>query len=71
MNRIFRYNTNAKYSTKDLQDGHKNIIFLLLDIDLDQKGPSVKIQLSHVFKDHQIVAKLSTTAVSYAMMNDP
>ena len=63
MNMIFSYNANAKYSTKDLKVGHNNIIFSLLDIYLDEKGPSVKVQLSNIFKDHHILAKPSTTAV--------
>ena len=37
----------------------------LLDICLDEKGTSVKIQLSNIFKDHHTVAKPSTTAVGY------
>ena len=65
MNTIFSYNANAKYLTKDLKSGHNNINFSLLDIYLDEKGPSVKIQLSNIFKDHHIVAKPSTTLVSY------
>ena len=63
---IFSYNANVKYSTKDLKgQGHKNINFSLLDIYLDKKGPSVKIQLSNIFKDHRIVAKPNTTSVGY------
>ena len=65
MKTIFSYNANAKYSTKDLKGGHKNINFSLLDIYLDEKGLSVKIQLSNIFKDHHIVAKPSTTALGY------
>ena len=65
MNTIFSYNANAKYSTKDLKGGHNNINFSLLDIYLDEKGPSVKIQLLNIFKDHHIVAQTSPTAVGY------
>ena len=65
MNTIFSYNRNAKYSTKDLKGGHNSTNFSLLDIYLDEKGPSVKIQLMNIFKDHHIVAKLSTTSVGY------
>ena len=65
MNTIFSYNGNAKYSIKDLKGGHNNINFSLLDIYLDEKGPSVKIQFSSIFKDRHIVAKRSTTAVGY------
>ena len=43
MNTIFKYNGNAKYSTKDLRDGYKSKNFLLLDVYLDEKGPSTKI----------------------------
>ena len=65
MNAIFNYNANAKYSTKDLKGGHNNINFSLLDIYLDEKEPSVKIQLSNIFKDYHIVAKPGTTSVDY------
>ena len=65
MNTIFSYNTNAKYSTKDLKGGNDNINFSLLDVYLDEKGPSVKIQLSNIFRDHHIAAKPSTTSVGY------
>ena len=65
MNTIFSYNANAKYSTKDLKGGHNSINFSLLDIYLAEKGPSIKIQLSNIFKDHHIVAKSSTTSVDY------
>ena len=65
MNTIFSYNVNAKYSTKDLKGGYNSINFSLLDIYLDEKGPSVKIQLLNIFKDHHIVAKRSTAAVGY------
>ena len=65
MNRIFGYDTNVKYSTKDLKGGHNNINFSLLDIYLDEKGPSVKIQLLNIFKDHHSVPKPNTTAVDY------
>ena len=65
MNTIFKYNVNAKYSTKDLKGVHNKINFSLLDVCLDEKGPSVKIQLSNIFKDHRIVARPSTTTVSY------
>ena len=47
---IFKYNANAKYSTKDLKGGHNS--FSLLDVYLDKKGTSVKIQLPNIFKDH-------------------
>ena len=64
MNTIFSYNANAKYSTKDLKGGHDSINFSLLDIYLDEKGPSIKIQHSNI-KDLRIVAKPST------MINGP
>ena len=35
----------------------------MLDVYLDEKGPSVKIQLLNVFKDHDIVAQPSPTTV--------
>ena len=65
MNTIISYNANAKYSTKDLKGGYNNINFSLLNMYLDEKGPSVKIQLLNIFKDHHIVAQLSTTSKGY------
>ena len=55
MNPILRYNSNAKYSTKDLKGGYNSNNFSLLDVYLDEKGPSVKIQLLNILKDHHIV----------------
>ena len=65
MNTIFKHNANAKYSVKDLRGGHNSNNFSLLDVYLDEKEPSVKIQLPHIFKDHHIVAKPSLTMVGY------
>ena len=65
MNMIFKYNSNAKYATKDLMGGHNSNNFSLLDVYLDQKGSSVKIQLPNIFKDHHIVAKPRPTTVGY------
>ena len=44
MNTIFKYNANAKYSTKDLEGGYNRNNFSLLEVQLDEKGTSVKIQ---------------------------
>ena len=65
MNTIFKYNTNAKYSTKDLKGGYNSNNFSLLDIYLDEKVPSVKTQLPNFFKDHHIVAQPTATMVGY------
>ena len=65
MNTVFSYSANAKYSTKDLKGGYSNINFSLLDVYLDEKGPSVKIQLPNIFKGHHIVTKQSTMSVGY------
>ena len=62
---IFKYNANANYWTKDLKGGYNNNNFSLLDIYLDEKGTSVKIQLPNIFKDHHIVAQPTPTAVGY------
>ena len=61
---IFKYHSNAKHSTKDLE-GYKSNNFSLLDVYLDEKGSSVKIQLSNIFKDHHIVAQATPTTVGY------
>ena len=63
MNSIFKYNANAMYSTKDLKGGYNSNNFSLLNIYLDEKGPSVKIQLPNIFKDHHIAAQLTPTIV--------
>ena len=57
MNSIFKYNANAKYSTKVIKGVYNSNNFSLLDIYLYEKGQSVKIQLPNIFKDHHIVAK--------------
>ena len=61
MNTIFSYDTNAKYSTKDLKCGYNSNNFSSLDVYLDEKGTSVKIQLPNIFRDHHIVAKPKPT----------
>ena len=65
MNTVFKYNANAKYSTKDLKGGYNSNNFSLLDVYLDEKGTSVKIQLLNIFKDHHIVAQPTLTTVGY------
>ena len=62
---MFKYNANAKYSTKDLKDGYNSNNFSLLNVYLDEKEPSVKIHLPNIFKDHHIVAQTSPTTVGY------
>ena len=65
MNRIFKYNANAKYSTKDLKGGYNSNNVSLPDVYLDEKGTSLKIQLSNIFKDHHIEAQPTPTTVGY------
>ena len=65
MNTIFKYNANAKYSTKDLKGDYNSNNFSLLDVYLDEKGTSVKIQLPNIFKDHHIVAQPNPATVGY------
>ena len=56
MKTIFKYNANAKYSTKDLNgDYNSNNVYL------DEKKALVKIQLPNIFRDHHIVAKPKPT----------
>ena len=59
MKAIFKYNVNVKYSSKDWKGGYNIMNFLLLDIYLNEKG------LNNIFKDHHIVAQISTMAVGY------
>ena len=65
MNSIFIYNANARYLTKDLQGGYNSNNFSLLDVYLNEKGPSVKIQLPNILKDHHIVTKPSPMTAGY------
>ena len=65
MNTIFKYNANAKYSTKDLKSGYSSNNFSLLDKYVDEKETSVKIQLPNIFKDHHIVVQPTPTTVGY------
>ena len=58
---MFKYNANAKYSTKDLKDVYNRNNFSLSDVYLDEKGPSVKIQLPNIFEGHHIIAKPKPT----------
>ena len=57
MNTIFKCNVNAKYFTKDLKGAYNRNNFSLLDVYLDEKKTSVKIQLPNIFKDYHIAAK--------------
>ena len=65
MSTIFKYNANAKYLIKDLKGGYNSRNLSLLDIYLDKKGPSMKIKLLNIFKEHHVVARTSTAAVGY------
>ena len=65
MNTIFKYNANAKYLTKDVKGGYNSNNFSLLNIYLDEKGTSIKIQLPNIFKDLHIVAQTTTTTIGY------
>ena len=62
---IFKYNANAKYSTRELKGGYNSNNFSLLGVYLDEKGPSVKIQLPNILKDHHIIAQPTPTTVGY------
>ena len=65
MSTIFKYNANAKYSTKDLKDRYNSNNFSLLDVYLDEKGTPAKIQLPNIFKNHHIVAQPTPLTVIY------
>ena len=65
MNAAFKYNDNAKYSTKDLKAGYTGNDFLVLDVYLNKKGPSAETQLLNIFKNHHIVAKSGPAVVVY------
>ena len=65
MNTVFKYNVNAKYSTKYLKGGYNSNNLSLLDVYLDEKGTLVKIQLPNIIEDHNIVAQPIPTIVGY------
>ena len=65
MNTILKHNVYAKYSTKDLKDSYNSNNFSLLDVYLDEEGPSMKNQLPSILKDHHIVAQPRVTMVGY------
>lgn len=62
MKTIFKYNSHAKYSAEDIMGGCSNSLSLL-DVYLIDKGPSVKIQLLNIFKDHYIVKKSNPSII--------
>ena len=59
---IFKNSANVNYYTKDLKGDYHSNNFSLLDVYLDQKGPSVKNQLPNIFKDHHIAKPKPTIA---------
>ena len=61
-----QYNGNVKYSFKNLKDGHTGNDFLELDVYLNEKKSSAKIQLLNIFKDNHILPYLGPATV---MMN--
>ena len=48
-----------------MKGGYTGNVFLVLDVYLNEKEPSAKIQLLNIFKDYHDVAKLSVTIVDY------
>ena len=65
MNPIFKCNGNAKYLAKDLKSVYAGNNFSVLDLYLNEKRPSVIIQLLNIFKDQDIVAYSGPAAISY------
>ena len=63
---MFNYKSNAKYLREDIKAGYDGSRFSLLDVHLNDKGPSVKIKLLNSFKDHHIAAKVNSVAVGFA-----
>ena len=55
----------TKYSTRDLTGGHTGNNFSVLDVKLNEKEPSVEIQLLNIFKDYRIVADSGPAAPGY------
>ena len=48
-----------------MQSGFSDNNFSVLDVYLNEKGPSAKIKLLNLFKAHHIVAYSGSTAVGY------
>ena len=53
---IPKYNSNAMYSTKELEGQYTGNNVLVLRINLNGKGASFKNQLLNIFKNHHIVS---------------
>ena len=51
---FFIYNGNTKHSTKDVKGGHTGNNFLVLDVHLNEKESSVKIQSLNILKGHHV-----------------
>ena len=54
LNFLFKYNSNAKYLTKDLKGGYNGNNFSSLNVYLDEKGSSSNIQLLNIFSDNTL-----------------
>ena len=48
-----------------MEGGYTDNNFLVLDVYLNEKGPSLKIQWLNISKDHHIVAYSRPTAIDY------
>ena len=69
LNKIYepdiQYNGNVKYSFKNLKDGYTGNNFLELDVYLNEKKSSAKIQLLNIFKDNHILPYSGPATVDY------
>ena len=63
MNPIFKYNNKGKHSTKDLKDEYTGNKFSSLDVYLDEKVPSFRIQFLNIFKDLSVVVWTGLSAM--------
>ena len=65
MNQAFKYNGNTKCSTKSLKGVYSGNDLLVLNVYMNEKLQSVKIQRLNTFKDRHVVAKSGSAAESF------
>lgn len=63
MDAVFKYNRNGKYSNKYLKGEYtgNNFLVSVLDVYLNEKGPSAQIQLLNIFKAYHYISNSDPT----------
>ena len=63
MDTVFKYNRNGNYSNKYLKGEYtgNNFLVSLLDVYLNEKGPSAQIRLLNIFKAYHYISNSGPT----------